>query len=225
MSHSEAVTPVRVLFVDDHPVFVDAVTAVLRSKPDIEVVGSATNAAQAEAAVRSLGPDVIVVDVDLGATNGIELTQGLRHAHPEARVMVLTCHEDGETACAAVRAGASAYVTKDVAVEQLVEAIRGVNRGESWIPPRLLTDVLEGLRENPRQMTKEEQALARLSEREREVLAHLLAGHDRTSIARLLYLSPNTIRTHVQNVLAKLEVHSSLEAVGIAHRGGLRAPV
>lgn len=221
--HNECVGRVRVLFVDDHPVFLDAVTSVLRKKPDIEVVAMATTVEQAYAAVRKFKPDVIVLDVDLGAGDGIRFVDELHDVDPDAKVVMLTCHADGETACAAVRAGAVGFVTKQSAVEDLVQAIRAVTRGESWIPPRILTDVLEGLRARPRAMSAEEEAVARLSEREREVLALLLAGHDRTSIARLLYLSPNTIRTHVHNLLAKLGAHSSVEAVGIAHRAGLRA--
>lgn len=213
---------VRVLFVDDHRVFVDAVSAVLEAAGDIEVVRRATTMAEAEALAASVRPDVVIVDVDLGREDGLLLTQRLRAEHPEIRVVVLTCHEDAATACAAVRAGASAFVPKVAAVQDLVQAIRGVQRGESWIPPSLLTAVLRALQAPAREKSPEEQAIALLSAREQEVLALLAAGCDRATIARRLFVSQNTVRTHVQKVLAKLGVHSSLEAVGIALRAGLR---
>lgn len=199
----------------------EAVTALLRAESDIEVVGQTATAADTVTAARLMDPDVILVDVDLGMANGIELTQTLRRGCPKAKVVVLTCHEDAQTACDAIRAGASGFVPKGAAVQSLVEAIRGVHRGESWLPAQLLPEVLRRLQEPARARTEEEAKLWLLSTREQEVLVLLASGCDRAGIARRLYLSPNTVRTHVQNVLAKLDVHSSLEAVGIANRAGL----
>jgi DNA-binding NarL/FixJ family response regulator len=219
------VSPARILLVDDHRVFLDALAAILNAEPDLQVVGMATSAAQAEAIADVQNPELILLDVDLGTTDGIQLAQKLREDHPQARVAILTCHEDAETACAAVRAGASAVMSKGLAVEDLLRVVRGVHRGESWIPPRTLTDVLRSLLSDPNQLSPEEEKVASLSDREREVLACLVAGHDKAHIARQLYVSPNTVRTHVRNVLKKLGAHSSLEAVAVAYRAGLRATV
>jgi len=213
-----------VLFVDDHWVFMDALTSLLASEPDIEVVGQAATAADAETTARFVDPDIILMDVDLGPSDGIDLTETLRQECPKAKIVVLTCHEDATTACAAIRAGASGFVPKAMAVESLVEAIRSVHRGESWIPGGLLTEVLRGLQTPIRERSEEEEAVSLLSSREQEVLALLAFGCDRAYIAKRLFLSPNTVRTHVQNVLSKLGVHSSLEAVGIALRAGLEVP-
>ena len=209
------------LFADDHWVFMEAVTSLLQAEPDIDVVGLVTTAADTARAARSMNPDVILVDVDLGPSNGVKLTQTLRQQCPNTKIVVLTCHEDAQTACAAIRAGASGFVPKAATVESLVEAIRSVHRGESWVPAQLLTEVLRRLQEPARAMSEEEKTLSLLSSREQEVLVLLASGYDRAYIAKHLYLSPNTVRTHVQNILAKLGVHSSLEAVGIANRAGL----
>ena len=225
VAEGNPVTPLRVMVVDDHRVFADALSVCLDAEPDLQVVASPATVEEAEAVADAHELDVAVVDVDLGRSDGIELTQRLRALRPGLRVVILTCHDDGATAAAAVRVGASAFVTKEAAGEELVEAIRAVHRGESLIPPRLLTEVLRDLQAGEDHPTTwEEQAVARLSAREREVLTLMIAGHDRAAIARRLFLSPNTIRTHTQNVLAKLGVHSSLEAVGIGLRAGLRPP-
>lgn len=212
------------LVVDDHRVFADALSIRLQSEPDLEVVAKAATAAEAEAAAGAHKPDVAIVDADLGPADGIDLARRLRARHPRLRLVVLTCHDDGRTASAAVRAGASAFVTKGAAAEDLVEAIRAAHRGESWIPPHLLGDVLRELQVDEPRVSPEEEALARLTPREREVLLLIVAGCDRATVAERLFLSPNTVRTHTQNVLAKLGVHSSVEAVGVALRAGLRPP-
>lgn len=214
----------KVLIVDDHLAFAEAVGVRVGAEPDIEVVGCATTGIQAEHVAREQEPDIALVDVGLGVENGLELVARLRSSQPDLRVVVITCHDDAETACAAINSGASGFVTKDAEPAELLEAIRRVHRDESWIPPRLLTGVLRGLKKSSRDLTSDEVLISGLSPREREVLALMVSGLDRAGIARRLFLSTNTVRTHTQNVLAKLGVHSSLEAVSVALRGGLRPP-
>ncbi|MGH2687232.1 MAG: response regulator [Actinomycetota bacterium] len=213
---------VRVLVVDDHQVFAEALSALLNAEPDFEVVGTASTTGAATAAAASHVPDIAVVDVELGGADGVELAGRLREDHPGLKVVCVTCLEDASRVVDAVRAGASAWVIKDASFEELAGAIRGAMRGESWIPPKLLTGVLSQMQGNQKEADEFEKRLSRLTDREHEVLRCMVAGLDRASIARQLFLSKNTIRTHTQNILAKLEVHSSLEAVALALRAGIR---
>jgi DNA-binding NarL/FixJ family response regulator len=213
---------VRVLVVDDHQVFAEALSALLNAEPDFEVVGTASTTGAATAAAASHVPDIAVVDVELGGADGVELAGRLREDHPGLKVVCVTCLEDASRVVDAVRAGASAWVIKDASFDELAGAIRGAMRGESWIPPKLLTGVLSQMQGNQKEADEFEKRLSRLTDREHEVLRCMVAGLDRASIARQLFLSKNTIRTHTQNILAKLEVHSSLEAVALALRAGIR---
>ena len=218
----ERIDGMRILIVDDQLAFAEAISVLVSAEDDLAVVATVTTPSAAEEAARRLEPDVALVDVELGDQSGLELAVRLRDQLPQLQVLMVSCHQDSETICAAIRAGASGYVTKECAAEDLVQAIRGLERHESWIPPRLLKSVLEELQQPASQPTIEEARIARLSRREREVLSLMVCGLDRMSIARRLFLSANTVRTHTQNVLSKLEVHSSLEAVSLAMRAGVR---
>ncbi|MBW3548202.1 MAG: response regulator transcription factor [Actinobacteria bacterium] len=215
--------PIRVLIVDDHLAFARAVALRLQAEPDLEVVGCRRSAAEGEASARSMDPHVVLADLELGTDDGIDMVARLRSGNPRLRVLVLGSEEDAVVACAAIRAGASGFLTKAVPVDELVRAVRGVGRDETWISPRLLTDVLRKLQELP-QVSGEQALVEALSRREREVLSLMMAGLDRSEIARRLFLSANTVRTHTRNLMAKLGVHSSVEAVSLALRAGLRPP-
>jgi DNA-binding NarL/FixJ family response regulator len=216
--------PVGVLIVDDHRSFASALTMRLEAEPDLRVVASVTTAADALSAARLHGPSLAILDVEIGDDNGVELVAQLRRSHPQLGIIVVTCHDDPRTVADAMQAGASAFVPKDYGVESLIDAIDATRRGDNWLPPRLLGDVLRHLQNGARVRREDEERVARLTSREREVLALLVAGLDRASIGAELFLSTNTVRTHVQNLLRKLDVHSSIEAVGIALRAGVRPP-
>ena len=222
--HTRVVGPARLLLVDDHRAFAGALAHRLGAEPDLEVVGVAADAAEAEALAGSLRPDLALVDVELGADDGLALTARLSALEPGPAVVVVTCHVDAPTATGAVRAGATGFVAKDAPVDELLVAIRAALAGESWLPGHLLGGVLRLLQGNSPPSPPDGDPVARLTVREREVLALLVAGLDRSAIGARLFLSPNTVRTHVQNVLRKLEVHSSIEAVGLALRHGVRPP-
>lgn len=219
------VKAIRVLIVDDHRVFAEAISSRLQSEPDLRVVGQANTAAQALDAVETLDPDVVLMDVELGSDDGIELTARLRGMHPTLSIVIVSFLTDPVRAGDAVRAGASGWVTKDAPTEELLGAIRGVAVGESWIPPRLLTGVLRELLMTRRLVDEDEERLARLTPRERSVLDMMADGLDRSAIAERMFLSTNTVRTHVQNIFAKLHVRSSLEAVALALRVRTSRPV
>ena len=219
------VPAVRLMIVDDHQVFAEALAACLGAFPSIDVVGTATTTQRAWAVLTQSSPDLMIVDIDLGNESGLDLVARVREERPEVRSLVVSCHDDAETVCAAVRAGAAGFASKSIEASTLVEAVHTVGRGASWIAPEMLRDVLDLLLAGPPTASPEEQAVARLSERELEVLTLMVAGCDRATIAKQLFLSPNTVRTHAQNMLGKLGVHSSLEAVGLALRAGIRPAV
>jgi DNA-binding NarL/FixJ family response regulator len=210
---------VRLVVVDDHAAVADAIAARLRCEPDVEIVASTTDPESAFAAIDALQPNVVIVDADLGRHDGLALVRRIREADPRVAAVTITGHDDEGVAAAAVQAGALAFVLKDEPTNDLVDAVHCVAAGGARLPAHLLAGVLESLRrpDEPR-----DARLARLTERERQVLALVVAGHDRATISRELYLSLNTLRTHLKNIFAKLEVHSTIEAVHVAVSGGLR---
>ena len=185
-------------------------------------VGTIGSLADADATIKALRPDVLVLDVEVRRENSLGLASSLRTELPGMATVVVTFRDDVETASAAVRAGALGFVVKDTEPSDLLVAIRAAARGEAWIQPRLLAPVLAELTRHPGTLSPDQQRLARLSEREHDVLGYMVRGYDRASIAAELYLSSNTVRTHTRNLLAKLDVRSSLEAVALALRAGMR---
>jgi len=213
-----AVQRSQVLVVDDHRAFAGALAARLSAEPDVHVVAAVVGCAEALATLAAEHVDLALVDLTLGADDGLELVRAMRDRQPDLVVVMVTEVDDDAAATAAVRFGVSGWVLKHAPVEDLLRVLRGVLAGESWYPPRMLTGVLHRLV----RPADEDGALGRLTPREREVLACMVDGLDRQGIAERLYLSSNTVRTHVQNMLSKLEVHSGLEAVAVAVRAGLR---
>lgn len=215
------VGPLRVMVADDHRVFVDALQARLDNEPDVVVVGTSYSAAGANAMARSLRPDVLLLDARFADGDGLDIAARLNHDLPGTRIVMVTAHDDTATASDAVRAGVSGFLSKDASGAELLQAIRAAAEGHAWIQPRILRAVLDDLAFRAPRLTAEQEKVARLTERELEVLRLMVDGMDRASIARRLYLSTNTVRTHVRNLFAKLEVNSSLEAVALAMRAGL----
>jgi DNA-binding NarL/FixJ family response regulator len=217
------VTAARALVVDDHPVFAEALTALLEKYEDIDVVGTVGRVEEAITLANELKPDVAIVDVIMGNANGLGLTARLTE-ELRMRVVVLSCRDDPATATSAIRAGASAFISKDSPPRELLDALRGALHGHTWVPPRLLTGVLRELTGDTPPPRPEEQRVAALSRRERDVLGYLVAGMTRAEIAEKLVLSVNTVRSHIQRVLTKLDVHSTLEAAALGRRAGVTAP-
>lgn len=166
-------------------------------------------------------PDVALVSANLPSMDGIGVTQSVRELIPECRVLILTQTEDPTTLLKALEAGASGYLTKECPLAQFIDSTRAINRGEMVVPPRMLGGLLAQLIRNRRERDTALRRIARLTRREREVLALLTDGADNESIARALVISPETARTHVQNVLGKLDVHSRLDAAAFVTSNGL----
>lgn len=211
---------IRVLLVDDHVVFSDALAAILRLDPEIEVVGTGGTVQEAISAARALQPDVVLLDVHMPDGSGITAAAAIKKDRPQTQVVILTSDEDESVLRSAVQAGVTGYLSKHESAAQVVQAVQSASRGEALIAPYMLARLLHGL-----QKKDEPQPTTPLTRRELEVLRELALGHDNDAVARALRMSPNTVRTHVQNILSKLEVHSKLEAVSRGIREGwIRIP-
>jgi DNA-binding NarL/FixJ family response regulator len=210
------VSEISVLVVDDHAVFAEAVQSLLCREPDLRPVWIACTVPEARALLTRHRPAVVVLDLLLGDGSGLQLADHARAHSPDSRLLMLTGVTSTEPAVAALQRGVRGWLPKTVDSGRLVQVIRGVARGEAWLAPDLLGKVL------PRLVSAAPpDPLAGLTGREREVLQGLVNGLSRTEIASQLYLSANTVRTHTQNLLAKLGVHSTLESVAVALRHGL----
>jgi len=212
--------PISVLLVDDHKLFVEALQARLSREPDMSPVRLATSAAEALALAGTSVPDVAVLDVVLTPDDGVALAQRLVEAYGRrCHVVMMTEVSSPETVARALRVGARAWVSKTVAIEELLRIIRGVAlRDEVWVAPRVLGEVLPQLLGDG-----QPSVLDSLTAREREILQCAVDGLTRAAAAERLGVSANTVRTHTQNLFAKLGVHSTLEAVAAGLRHGLRA--
>ena len=207
---------IRVLLVDDHAVFCDGLKTVLALQPDLEVVGTCGTVREAVEGARALQPDVVLLDVHLPDGSGIDAAAGIKRERPQTQVVILTSDDDEAVLRSALQAGVTGYLSKHEASAQVIESVRSASRGEALIAPYMLARLLHGLR-RPEQQVK---APSPLTPKELQVLRELAQGHDNERVARTLRMSPNTVRTHVQNILAKLQVHSKLEAVSLAVRRG-----
>lgn len=209
-----------VLIVDDRRVYAEALAFHLRQPLRAAPVGTAGLDAATEALART-SAEVVLIDVDATGDDGLQLLASL--AGGAAALVVLSDGLDPGSLATAVRAGARGVVLKSESVEHLVSVVHGVVAGEMHIPPGLLAGVVDRLLATPSR-SRWHVLVDRLTERERDVLAHMVAGRRRSEIASEMFVSVNTVRTHARNILAKLEVHSSVEAVGVALRAGVGRP-
>ncbi|RYP87278.1 response regulator transcription factor [Nocardioides guangzhouensis] len=213
---------VRVAVVDDHQVFADALAERLAAEPDLEVQGTAASGAQAVALLDEQEVDVVTLDLVLGVEDGLDVARELAQRNPGLGMVVVTGADADVRCLEAVRIGVRGWVSKLEGTATLVDAVRGVARGETHLPPGLLSDVLTGLTVLADGAgSADEAVVARLSQRELDVLRCLVDGRSRREIGEILGVSPNTVRTHVQSILGKFGVHSALTAVAIARRAGV----
>jgi DNA-binding NarL/FixJ family response regulator len=209
---------------DDHAVFAEALAVRLDLEPDIEVVAVAFEANTLLKVINDLTVDVVLLDYDLGTTTGetgVSLCEEVLRRRPDVHFVIVSGGDEGAAVVEGARLGMSGWVPKDAPVDLLLEVLRGVRRGETYIPARLLTTVLRLLAQTPTDSTNTPSPLTRLTARELDVLRCMVDGMSRAEIAERLDLSQNTVRTHVQRVLQKFEVHSSLSAVARAREAGL----
>lgn len=211
---------IRVLIVDDQRTFGEALGMALGKERDLTVVEVVTDGAAAVAASDELHPDVVLMDVTMPGMDGIEATRRIKEAEPETAVIVLTGELGDLTVGRAVQAGADGCLPKTEAVLDLAGAVRKAHAGEELLDEDRVEESLRKLRHRRQQDASIEQRLERLTPREIEILELTAAGLSSEKVSATLGMSPNTLRTHVQNVLTKLKVHSKLDAVVLALRHG-----
>ncbi|MDT0277986.1 response regulator transcription factor [Blastococcus goldschmidtiae] len=210
--------PLRVLVVDDHPVYRDGLAMLLGSVPGLAVVGTAADGAAAVRCARVEQPDVVVMDVQMPGMDGIAATRAITSESPSIGVVVLTMSEEDGTVFSAVRAGARGYLLKGADQDEVVRAITTVAGGGAVFGAALARRIAEFFSAGP---TGPETAFPQLTAREREVLDLVAAGRSNAQIAAALYLSPKTVRNNVSNVLAKLQVTDRAQAIVRARDAGL----
>ncbi|RSN13054.1 DNA-binding response regulator [Streptomyces sp. WAC 05977] len=208
----------RVLVVDDHPLFRFGVCTLLANEPLVDVVGEAASGAHAISAASALRPDVVVMDLHLPDISGAEATRHIVAERPEVGVLMLTMADESESVFSAMRAGARGYLLKDAEPDEIIRAVHAVARREAIFGPDIATRVL-GFFNHAQPST--DTVFPELTVREREVLSLIAGGHSNTAIASTLCLSPKTVRNHISNVFSKLHVADRAEAIVRAREAGL----
>lgn len=212
----------RVLLVDDHRLILDALTRMLSLQPDIVVIGSASSVAETRGMLD--GPvDVALVDYRLRDGTGVDAIRAIKAAHPECRIVMLTAHDDEAIVFETIQAGADGYLTKDRAVDEVVATVRAAHAGATLLPRSVIVAIARRVAEG-RDKEPERTPGDGLTPRELEVLRALTEGLATPEVCERMGISPNTLRTHVQNIMGKLGVHSKLEAVAYGLRNRLVEP-
>ncbi len=207
--HEPVLASIRVLLVDDHPLLREGLAAILDAEPDIEVVAQACSGAEAITCFDAHRPDVTVMDVQMPGIDGVAATSRICAAWPGAKVLILTTYQGDVQALRALKAGASGYLLKSAARTRLMDAIRSVHAGRRYIPPEIAASLAAHVADET------------LSTRETAVLEQLAAGGSNKAIAARLFISEDTVKSHVKSILAKLSASDRTQAVVIAMRRGI----
>jgi DNA-binding NarL/FixJ family response regulator len=214
----------RVLVVDDQTVVRDGLVLLLGLLPGLDVVGSAGDGEEAVRLVGENHPDVVLMDLRMPRVDGVEATRRIKAAYPSVQIVVLTTYSDDESVFAALQAGARGYLTKDAGAEEIAQAIDAVRGGDAQLAPsvqRRLVDALATGAQPPRRRRGD--LPDGLTQREAEVLTLIAAGHSNAEIARELFISEATVKTHINNLFAKAGLRDRAQAVTYAYRKGLAA--
>jgi two-component system NarL family response regulator len=220
----EVPDPIRVLIVDDHALFRRGLEMVLAEESDIDLVGEASDGAEAVAKAGEALPDVVLMDIRMPKSSGIEACRTMKEVAPSAKIVMLTISDEEEDLFEAIRAGASGYLLKDIPYDEVADVVRAVHGGQSLINPsmaaKLLTEFAALAKRDGEERAQEVPA-PKLTDREMEVLRLVARGMNNRDIAKELFISENTVKNHVRNILEKLQIHSRMEAVMIAVRENL----
>ena len=215
--------PIRVLIADDHALFREGVNAILKSVPDIELVGEAGTGQEAFTLASDLKPDVILMDIQMPDVNGVDATERILQTQPEAGIIIVTMLEDDDSLFSAIRAGARGYVLKGADKAEMLKSIRAVAEGEALFGPAIATRLLNLFHHRSAQPKSGTQAAAfpDLTDREREILSHIARGDTNSEIAEELTISLKTVRNHVSSIFNKLQVTNRAQAAIRARDAGL----
>lgn len=210
-------TKIKVVIADDHHVVRRGLLFFLKTQQDIEVIGEAKNGQEAVDMVSKLNPDVVLMDLSMPIMDGVMATKVIREAENEVKIIILTSYADQDHVIPAIRAGASGYQLKDIEPDELVQTIRDVLKGESKLHPKVTSHVMTHLSgQNSNQQTK----LDELTRREKEVLNELAKGKSNKEIASALYITEKTVKTHISNILSKLQLSDRTQAAIYAVKNG-----
>jgi len=222
VGHTERHGPIGLLICDDHKILTDALAMVVERDPELKMLAPPVHTPE-EAVELCKGdhPEVVLMDIVFkGRMNGIEATRKIKEVSPTTKVVIMTAHDDERLLVEAVEAGASGFLGKDEAAQEVLAAAKAAAEGEVLIDPTTLTRLLHQVAREREAQRDAQALLAELTEREREVLQLLAEGLRNDDVAARLFISPQTVQTHVRNLLAKLGVHSKLEAVAFAVKHG-----
>jgi DNA-binding NarL/FixJ family response regulator len=210
---------IRVLVVDDHALFRRGLQMVLEGEADIDVVGEASDGAEAIEKAEETTPDVVLMDVRMPKRSGIEATRVIKDMLPSAKILMLTISDEEADLYEAIKAGASGYLLKEISIDEVAGAVRQVHAGQSLISPSMASKLLNEFAAMVKRRDERTQVPGpRLTERELEVLRLVAKGMNNRDIGRELFISENTVKNHVRNILEKLHLHSRMEAVVYAVR-------
>ena len=210
--------PIRVIIVDDQELFRRGLTMLMDAEPGLDVVGEAGDGQTGIELASRVAPDVVLLDVRMPKISGIEACVAIKEAVPAAKILMLTVSDEESDLYEAVKSGASGYLLKDSSIEEVAQAVRVVADGQSLISPSMAAKLLEEFKTISRTGGKPEDIAPKLTDRELEVLNLVARGLNNREIARDLYISENTVKNHVRNILEKLQLHSRMEAVMYAVR-------
>ncbi len=214
---------IRVLLAEDHTIVRKGLLSLLEAEEDIQVAGEAEDGRQAVSLVKKIHPDVVLMDISMPKLNGLEATRQIKKILPDVKVLILTVHTDEEYVYQILKAGASGYLVKQAAVEELIIAIKSVYKGDFFLSPSISKTVIEEYIQKAK-TSGEEDRFAFLTGREREVLQLIAEGHSNKEIAYLLNISVKTVEAHRANLMAKLDIHTTAELTQYSIRKGLISP-
>ena len=214
---------IRILVADDHAVVREGIRHVLATQHGFDIAGEAATGADAVRLAGECDPDVVVLDVSMPSGTGLEVIGDVRRAAPDARVLILSVHDEAEYVLQAVRAGAHGYLRKDSSPAELSDAVRAVDRGESVFGPAMTARLTDALRVESGRLARESR-LALLTGRERDVLEGIATGETNKEIAARYGISPRTVETHRESLMRKLEIHNVAGLTRFAVEEGLVQP-